>query len=145
MKFKVKRDTSFTLLMIIILIIVDSIIFIPTFFVDDHTSWDWMALVLIAFLTTAFLIWIWADIRYEMREDYLFVKGGPFRSRIAYNDITRITMSKNIWFGYRLLASMDAIEIHYKTGLLGSVKISPEEREVFIEELKKRNPSIKVG
>jgi len=145
MKFKVKRDTSFTLLMIIILIIVDSIIFIPTFFVDDHTSWDWVALVLIAFLTTAFLIWIWADIRYEMREDYLFVKGGPFRSRIAYNDITRITMSKNIWFGYRLLASMDAIEIHYKTGLLGSVKISPEEKEVFIEELKKRNPSIKVG
>jgi hypothetical protein len=40
---------------------------------------------------------------------------------------------------------MDAIEIHYKTGLLGSVKISPEEKEVFIEELKKRNPSIKVG
>jgi len=145
MKFKVKRDTSFTLLMIIILIIVDSIIFIPTFFVDDHTSGDWLALVLIAFLTTAFLIWIWADIRYEMREDYLFVKGGPFRSRIAYNDITRITMSKNIWFGYRLLASMDAIEIHYKTGLLGSVKISPKEKEVFIEELKKRNPSIKVG
>jgi len=145
MKFKVKRDTSFTLLMIIILIIVNSIIFIPTFFVDDHTSWDWVALVLIAFLTTAFLIWIWADIRYEMREDYLFVKGGPFRSRIAYNDITRITMSKNIWFGYRLLASMDAIEIHYKTGLLGSVKISPKEKEVFIEELKKRNPSIKVG
>jgi hypothetical protein len=104
-----------------------------------------VALVLIAFLTTAFLIWIWADIRYEMREDYLFVKGGPFRSRIAYNDITRITLSKNIWFGYRLLASMDAIEIHYKTGLLGSVKISPEEKEVFIEELKKRNPSIKVG
>lgn len=53
-------------------------------------------------------------------------------------------MNTNIWVGYRVLSSRDAIELHYKTGLLGSVKISPEQKELFIEELQKRNKLINI-
>jgi len=66
-----------------------------------------------------------------------------FSSRIPYNQITRITGKPNIWVGYRLLFSRDAIEIHYRTGWTGSVIISPENQKLFIEELLRKNDGIR--
>ncbi|MBY7141904.1 PH domain-containing protein [Virgibacillus sp. NKC19-3] len=40
--------------------------------------------------------------------------------------------------GYRLLSSRKAVEISYKKAFLGSIIISPQNRDLFIKELKKR-------
>ncbi|KYD25219.1 hypothetical protein B4110_3001 [Parageobacillus toebii] len=40
-----------------------------------------------------------------------------------------------------MLSSASGIEIFYKSGILGSVKISPKEKELFLSELKKRCPN----
>jgi len=91
------------------------------------------------------ILWPLFDIRYEFFEQYLFIKGGPVRSKILYEDITIV---KSIYFtvgdtlaGYRVLGSRDGIEINYKTGIMGHVRISPERREEFLAELKKRAPN----
>ena len=90
---------------------------------------------------TAIILWSSFSIKYVFHQDYLFVKGGPFRSRIPYENITKVSPTSSIFVGYRLLSSRDAIEIFYKTSLMGSVKISPEDQKAFIAELKKRCPN----
>jgi uncharacterized membrane protein YdbT with pleckstrin-like domain len=144
MIFKTKRDSFFVVFYFIILIIINAVFIIPIFFVEDTKAIDYFIVFTLDLIITGFMIWVMIDMSYEFKEDYLLVKCGIIRSKIRYIDITKLTMNTNIWVGYRVLSSRDAIELHYKTGLLGSVKISPEQKELFIEELQKRNKLINI-
>lgn len=107
------------------------------------TDWGGVVIAVLLFVASSTLIiWSWRDIEYVCTEDHLLVRGGPFRSRIPYSEITRIFETGNIFSGYRILSSRDALEIQYKTGWLGSVTISPENKETFIEEMHKRCPQL---
>ncbi|MDI2587375.1 PH domain-containing protein [Psychrobacillus sp. NEAU-3TGS] len=94
------------------------------------------------FLCAGFIVWISIDIEYTFTENYLFVRGGPFRSKIPYEDITKVNPTANILVGYRVLSSKDALEIHYKKALLGSVIISPKRQEAFLQVLVEKAPHI---
>lgn len=91
-------------------------------------------------------LWVFLGIRYEFHDDYLFVKGGPFRSKIRYEQITKVTVTYfsvgDTLGGYRVMASRDGIEINYKTGMMGHIRISPDSKKQFIEELKKHAPHV---
>lgn len=88
------------------------------------------------------IIWPMLSIRYEFLDDYLLVKGGPFRSKIRYEDITKVEASyfsaADTLVGYRIMTARDGVEIYYKTAMMGSIRISPSNKEKFIEELKTR-------
>jgi hypothetical protein len=143
--FRTKREGFFTKVWIVILIIVNALMIVPLW-LDPEVGPTEVGVVLgLCALITSLLLWLMIDIRYTLTEDCLIVKGGPFGSKIKYADITRITDRPSIWAGYRILASRDAIEVHYKTGFMGSVMISPVDKERFIAELQKRNPSIAWG
>jgi hypothetical protein len=143
--FRTKREGFFTRVWIVILIIVNALMIVPLW-LDPEVGPVEIGVVLgLCVLITGLLLWLMIDIRYTMTDEHLIVKGGPFGSKIKYADITRITDRPSIWAGYRILASRDAIEVHYKTGFMGSVMISPADKERFIAELQKRNPSIRLG
>lgn len=93
-----------------------------------------------------FIFWTFLGIRYEFHDDYLFVKGGPFRSKIRYEHVTKVTVTYfsvgDALAGYRVMASRDGIEINYKTGMMGHIRISPDSKEQFVEELKKHAPHV---
>jgi hypothetical protein len=144
MKFNTKRDKFFIYLWVYMLVIINAVLIVPTFFETDLRMYDYFGIFSIDVLVSGMIIWIALDISYTIRPEYLLVKAGIFRSRILYKDITKITFQPNIWVGYKLLFSRDAIEIHYKTGFIGSVIISPENQEIFIEELKTRNLLINI-
>lgn len=106
---------------------------------------DMLAVIIttILFLLCAgFIAWVSFDIEYTFTENHLFVRGGPIRSKITYSDITKVNPTTNILVGYRVLSSKDALEIHYKKALLGSVIISPEKQEVFLQVLVEKAPHI---
>ncbi|MED4452425.1 PH domain-containing protein [Metabacillus fastidiosus] len=105
---------------------------------------DLIVVFSILFITVGLIIWTTFFICYIFYDRYLFVKAGPFRSKIMYEDITKVKKTNDIFTGYRLLSSKEAIEIFYKTGKFGSVKISPREKQNFINELKKRCPHIEI-
>jgi hypothetical protein len=86
-------------------------------------------------IITGMLLWIFIDIQYTFYDDYLYVKGGPFRSKIRYEDITKVNKTSNILVGYRILSSKDALEVHYKHSLMGSIIISPDNQEQFLKVL----------
>jgi len=110
---------------------------------EENPEWAGIFLCLGLFvLFEGFLLWISLDIRYVFEKDHLFVKGGPFQSKIPYEDITKVNHTKEILSGYRILSSKDALEIHYKKASLGSVIISPSDKEKFLEVLLQKVPSI---
>lgn len=89
-------------------------------------------------LCTSFFAWITFGIKYVFTDEYLLVKGGPFHSKIRYENITKVAKTNDIFTGFRLLTSKPAIEIFYMTASLGSVKISPQNAELFLIELENR-------
>jgi len=95
-------------------------------------------------ISVGFILWIAISIKYVFYEDYLLVKGGPFRSKIPYQTITKTSPTNDIFTGYRILSSKDGLQLFYKSAMLGSVKISPKNRRDFITELKKRCPNAEI-
>lgn len=146
MKFRSKIDRTFVIMMSVALVIIAFAALWPVAYELFYTSspdyldiWIMIALFLVC---TGFLIWISLDIRYIFYDDYLYVKGGPFRSKIKYQDMTKVNNSSNILFGYRILSSRDALEIHYNHSLMGSIIISPDNQEQFLKLLVEKAPQI---
>lgn len=143
MTFKTKRDRFFIYLWIFFLLLINAIL-LSALLLQPRGATAAFIVISLDLLITASLIWLAMDIRYTFEENQLFLKGGMFRTRIPYTAITKVTRNPNIWYGFRILFSRDAIEVHYRTGTFGSAVISPANQERFIEELQKRNPAIHV-
>lgn len=143
MIFKTDRDRFFIWLWTGILLLINASTIVPMIFAPPHTT-GLLSIFILNIIISGFILWIGIDIKYEFKEKYLIVKGGMFKSKILYQDITKVTNKPNIWVGYRIIFSKDAIAIHYKTALMGSVVISPKDKALFLAELKKRNENIKI-
>ncbi|MEI4771683.1 PH domain-containing protein [Psychrobacillus sp. FJAT-51614] len=148
MTFKSKRDRSFINLLIIAIGIIAIATLWPVVFELFYTEAPdvgaiWVMIILFVVMTW-FIVWISFDIEYTFKEDYLFIRGGLFRSKIPYEDITKVNRTSDILVGYRILSSKDAIEVHYKKAFMGSVIISPEDQEEFLKVLKEKVPQIHI-
>lgn len=142
MVFRAKIDSFFISIMSITILVMSSALLIPIFLDKKISMLDTIIVFSLFIITVGFIIWSAFSIKYIFYDDYLFVKGGPFRSRILYQEITKVSPTKDIYTGFRLLSSKSGIEIFYKSGTFGSVKISPKENELFLSELKKRCPNV---
>jgi Bacterial PH domain len=137
MVFRAKIDSFFIFIMSITILVLSGVLLILLFTDKTRTMLDTVIVFSLLIISVGFIIWSVFSIKYVFYDDYLLVKGGPFRSRILYQEITKVSPTKDIYTGYRLLSSKSGIEIFYKSGTLGSVKISPKENELFLSELKK--------
>ncbi|TCW53294.1 PH (Pleckstrin Homology) domain-containing protein [Bacillus thuringiensis] len=138
MIFHSKIDKFFLFIIFFAIFTIGASTLLPLLFDNEATTTDVYILLSIFFVSSGFLLWSSFSITYTFYEDHLFVKGGPFRSKIPYGHITKISKTDNILVGYRILSSKDCYEIFYTSGALGSVKISPKDPERFVSELKKR-------
>jgi hypothetical protein len=108
---------------------------------------------------TLFFMLIFHTMRYELREDALYLRCGPFKSRIPYSEIKKISKTNLVFhpiasprgpgfaFGdcyyadrgvvrmYSTRMCKDIILIETEKKLYG---ITPKDEELFINELKKR-------
>lgn len=88
------------------------------------------------------LIWIYVGSYYELRENYLYCKLGPFFERIIYEKIKSIRLIKNSPSSMSLSTKQIEISQHGKGYILGTTFISPINREEFMFELIKRCKNI---
>ena len=144
MVFRSKVDRFYINFILIAILVIGLASFFPLFFEGGTELPVVITLTSIFLILIGIILWCAFSIKYVFYQDYLFVKGGPFRSRIAYEDITKVSPTGDIFTGYRLLSSKDGIEVFYKTAFLGSVKISPRDKREFISELKKRCSNVQI-
>ena len=144
MVFRSKVDTFFINFILVAVLVIALASFFPLF-IEDGTQLPVVLILSSTFLiVTGFILWTAFSVKYIFYHDYLLIKGGPFRSKVFYENITKVTPTTDIFTGYRILSSRDALEIFNKTTVFGSIKISPKAKREFINELKKRCPNAKI-
>ncbi|KWW17578.1 MULTISPECIES: PH domain-containing protein [Peribacillus] len=107
----------------------------PVVMAEDFSSL-WAAIPIICLL-----LWIWFTTYYVIEDKTLLVRSAFIRKTISIDDIQAIDRSFNPLSSPAL--SLDRIKISY--GPHQYILISPLHREMFIEELLKRNPSIRTS
>jgi hypothetical protein len=84
------------------------------------------------------LIWIYFGTYSELKETYLMCRFGPFFSRISYDSIKSIKKVDGMLSSMASSTKQLEIKEYGKKDIFGTTYISPENREEFINELKKR-------
>ncbi|ETA79987.1 PH domain-containing protein [Youngiibacter fragilis] len=97
-----------------------------------------LVVILLTLPVWAFMASLWFFTWYELKEDHLYARSGPFVERIPYDRIRSIRESRNMWSSMAL--SRDRIEIrqHDKGFVTGTTYISPLDKQRFMELLKSR-------
>lgn len=144
MTFRARRDAYFIKMISIILIFLGIVILLPLLDSDSRTPGFIIFTCFFLVLCEGFIVWIAFDIKYTFLDDHLYVRGGLFWSKIHYKEITKVGPASNMFVGYRLLSARNGIEIYYKTGMWGSVQISPENQMQFLTELQAHCPGINI-
>lgn len=84
--------------------------------------------------------WLWFTTGYEITEEHLVIKYGPFRKRIDLQTVTSLRKTRSILSAPAL--SIDRIEILYDK--YGYVFISPVRQQEFLALMKERCPQAKI-
>ena len=87
-----------------------------------------------------FVGWIWFGTGYEIVEDELKIRCGPFRQRIPLKEIKEIKRTRSPLSAPA--CSLDRMEIKY--GNSKRVMISPADKENFIRAMINQSPSIRL-
>ena len=99
---------------------------------------NWIA-ISILLLLSLFILHIFRNTWYRIEGNLLQIKSGfIYRSTIDIGTIKRISSTRSFFSAPAL--SLDRLEVLYNK--FDSVLISPENKEEFVDELKKINPSI---
>ena len=77
MVFHSKIDNAYRAILGCVCVIMALSFLLPMTLDDNFTKQDGILLGSILLLTTLFIVWVMVDIRYELREDELYVRGGP--------------------------------------------------------------------
>lgn len=138
MTFKSKIDLPFSIMMIISIVAIGISGLFPFFIDEPLPLWTGIMLTAITFPIILLLILTTFNTKYTFHNEYLHAQALFFGSKIPYRDIYKVHPTANFISGYRIMTSKDGLEIHSRSIGFGSVRISPQNKDLFIEELKKR-------
>jgi hypothetical protein len=86
MVFRAKIDSFFISIMSISILVISGVLLIPLFLDKTRTTLDTVIVFSLLIISVGFFIWPVFSIKYVFYDDHLLVKGGPFRSRILYQN-----------------------------------------------------------
>lgn len=84
---------------------------------------------------------IWFNTRYKIENKTLKISYGPIKKSIGIQEIKSIRNTTNPFVAPSL--SVHRIEINY--GEYKTIQISPKDIQIFVNELQKKNPNIKLN
>lgn len=130
--------TFFTLWAIVIgmaALVVNSVI-------SDNLS---IAPTIILSLVIVMIVWVLVDTRYVIKTNFLLYRSGPFRGRIDITKIKKIKIHSGLFVPVSMKPSLDTNGLIITYNQYDDVFVSPKNRSIFLEELKKINPNIEVN
>ena len=137
MKFKAKRGTYIKALVTTFFIApVLLILFLPETMLEKPIA------VSILFIPFLILLWIYIDTSYTLDDDKLLYRSAFIRGSISISNIQKVIMGKTAWSGVRPATALNGLLIVFDKA--DEVYISPENNDLFVGELLRRNKSIQV-
>ncbi|MDX5513521.1 MAG: PH domain-containing protein [Hymenobacteraceae bacterium] len=96
-------------------------------------------------LIAALFLWILHNTAYTISGDKLIYKSAFLKGSIDIHSIKKIEKNKTMWAGLKPVLATKGLIIHYLDGVVGEdIYFSPENKNVFVEELLQINPEIEV-
>lgn len=86
----------------------------------------------------AFILSIYWGTFYELRDEYLYCRSGPFVEKIPYVNIKSVRLCKNMFSSMALAKERIEIKQHNKSFITGTTYISPINRDEFYQMLLQR-------
>ena len=99
-----------------------------------------LLLFLFAVTISVIFLWIWFGTYYQLDDEYLICRSGPFRKKVPVRKIVRIARNVRAFSGRRPALSFRYLQIRYNT--YDDVFIAPENEEAFIADLIRVRPEI---
>ncbi len=127
-------------------IIVDFIPLVMLFFIPlDESSVVWVSMIgtaILCFVINIWLIWALVSTHYIIDEEFVKYQFGPHKGKVRIDEIKEVRIGETQWAGMRKIAlAQNGLIIKYK---YSNMYISPISNEVFVKELLKVNPHIRV-
>ncbi|MGE7093261.1 PH domain-containing protein [Lysinibacillus sp. NPDC048646] len=142
MVFRSKGDIFLLTLIFLVVVIMGTIPLLPIY--KEASLSIIISIFAIFIMSLGFIVWYGTSISYVFCEDYLLIKGGPFKSKIPYQNITKIATTTDGFTGYRISPSDKGLVLFLKSETLDRIKILPNDKIKFITELRKRCPTIQI-
>ncbi|WP_208975861.1 PH domain-containing protein [Oceanobacillus kimchii] len=96
---------------------------------------------LVGFIIVILLIWVWFSTGYQIANDIVKVKAGPFKKTINIQEINKISKRKSVWTAAAL--ATDRLVIQYGKYNL-DILVSPRNESDFIKLLLSKKPQIQI-
>lgn len=141
MKFKSKKDQSSKAIIIGFCILFAILIGESFLFVDFSVNYI-IVFDSIILLIWLFILWIYFDTSYKIKNKKLYIRSGPFFKTIKINSIVKIIVGKTSSSGSILATARKGLVIYYNKN--DKTYISPRSNEAFTDYLKSENPSIEI-
>ncbi len=111
------------------------IIMLPLLFIVFTT-----AMVVVFVLSLVLSVWLWNSTSYRIENGELYIKCWVLRKNVNILNIIKVRKTNNILSSYAL--SLERLEITEKPR--NKFYVSPDNFDLFIDELKKYNPNIEI-
>ncbi len=140
MKFKSRKDILFSIFTFGFSSVMIGLLVYKYFFIKEKSSFIFADILII--LVVVLLLWVYFDTAYELNNNELKYKSGPFRGKIAINRIKEIYIGKTLWSGFKPATARNGLLIKYDK--FEEIYISPKTNETFIEKILEYNNKIKI-
>ncbi|MES2746796.1 MAG: PH domain-containing protein [Bacteroidota bacterium] len=95
-------------------------------------------------LATALIIWVLLDTRYVIKNNFLLYRSGPFRGRIDITKIRKIKRHSGLYVPVSMKPALDTKGFIITYNNFDDVFVSPQNSDIFLEEIQKINPKVEV-
>jgi hypothetical protein len=119
-------------------------LFVNTFLLDNY--WDnfdkRIAESLIYLLPSTYFIYTTFFTKYKIEDNSIRYQFGFIRGSVSIEDIKMIQLGKTMWVGRKVGLASKGMIITYNR--FDEIYFTPKEQDLFLEELQKINPNIKI-
>ena len=134
MLFRAKKDYTFLIVFLFVLLLYSGISLFTIIYEDD-CSVIWVFLIVLTFLALLFIS-IYKTTYFRLDQHNLFCKSLIFKKEIPYSSIKKVEKQQGIYAGIKFSTAWKGIIVHYNK--YDELLISPENEEIFIVKIQER-------
>ena len=134
MLFRAKKDHTFLIVFLFVLLLYSGISLFTIIYEDDY-SVIWVFLIVLTFLALLFIS-IYKTTYFRLDQHNLFCKSLIFKKEIPYSSIKKVEKQQGIYAGVKFSTAWKGIIVHYNK--YDELLISPENEEIFIAKIHER-------
>ena len=140
MRVPSRRDNFFRILIFgsITLIIAPLVVI----YMNEGMSNNFLIASILLLLIAGFILWMWNFTYYEIKENKIFYKSGPIKGKVPIANIKTIQLNKTAFIGLKFGMARNGMIIQSSSHT--DLYISPREAALFLKEILKINPNIRV-